>query len=90
MNSNYDFQQVVFSLDEYDGDTKAMWGDISDLMRVLINDGYLCKVYDDSGCDIIIVEFDYVDEGLSSGELRWTTWDECEYLELRDGTPTEK
>lgn len=85
MNSKYDFQQIVFSLDEYD-DVKAMWDDISDLLRVLINDGYQCKVYDDSGTDIIIVEFDFIDEGIATGDLRWTTWEECEHLELLNST----
>ena len=81
MQSKYDFKQMVFSLDCYKGNVADMWADISDFIRILINDGYLCKVYDDSGTDIIIVEFDFIDEGISDGELRWCTWDECEVLE---------
>jgi hypothetical protein len=82
MNKEYDYQEIVFSVGEYDGDFSKMWDDIGQFIRIVINDGYQCKVCDDSGPDIVIVQFDYIDDGISQGDLRWCTWDECECLEL--------
>lgn len=81
MHKKYKYQEVVFAVGAYDNDYDKMWSDIGQLIRILINDGYQCKVYDDAGVDIIVVQFDYREDELSNGQLRWCTWNECELLE---------
>ena len=81
--NDYNYNEIVFVCGEcYGGDHDLMWKDILDFQRILIRAGYVCKVYPDGGDpDFIVVEYACLDEEVSEGPLRWTTWGELDILE---------
>lgn len=72
--------QIVFLLDHYNNDYESMWKDISMQIRILTNDNYVCKVYNDDGTDIIVVEYLEGDSEISDGAFVACTWEEIETL----------
>ena len=75
------YQEITFAVDSYQNDYDNMWHDIATIQRVLLNAGYLCKVYADGGePDIVVVQYYYFDEELADGPLTWITWEDYETL----------
>ena len=72
---------VVFMLDQYNAKYKDMWRDISAMIKILTNANYVCKVYNDDGPDIVVIEYLEADEDLAEGSFMPASWREIEYLE---------
>ena len=70
---------ICFSLDSYKNkyleteDARSeMFDDISKFMRILVKNGYVCKFYcDEPGLEIYVIQFDYKDEEMCGGSLKW-------------------
>ena len=73
--------QIVFLLDNYNNDYENMWKDISMQIRILTNDNYVCKVYNDAGLDIIVIEFIEADQELAEGMFVACSFEEIDLLE---------
>ena len=72
---------VVFMLDQYNDKYEDMWYDISMMIKILTTANYVCKVYNDDGPDIVIVEYLEADEELAEGKFIPASWNEIEYIE---------
>ena len=72
---------VVFMLDQYSNKYEDMWYDISMMIKILTTANYVCKVYNDDGPDIVIVEYLEADEELAEGRFIPASWNEIEYIE---------
>ena len=73
---------IVFSRDRYKGDRDKMFQAIAKQLALLMENEYVCKVYDDD-IDIIVIEFDRDERICRYGgdELIWLSQDEIEALE---------
>ena len=72
---------VVFMLDQYNDKYEDMWYDISMMIKILTTANYICKVYNDDGPDIVIVEYLEADEELAEGKFIPASWNKIEYIE---------
>ena len=72
---------VVFMLDLYNNKYEDMWYDISMMIKILTTANYVCKVYNDDGPDIVIVEYLEADEELAEGRFIPASWNEIEHIE---------
>ena len=70
---------IVFT-DEGYKDSVEMWDDVRATIQVLIRQGYKCEVYEDD-TDIIVINFEYADDGMGGPYLMWLTDDEVEMVQ---------
>lgn len=59
---------------------QMMWQDISNLLRILTKQGYVCKVYDDD-TNIIVVEYNYGDAEFGGPYLTWIDDEEANLID---------
>lgn len=73
---------ITFSLDRYQGDRKAMFSAIATQVSLLMENDYVCKIYDDD-TNIIVVEYEHDNRKDYWGgpELEWLDEEEMEVLE---------
>lgn len=70
---------IVFTDERY-RDPVEMWDDICSTLQVLIRQGYKCEVYEDD-TNIIVINFEYADDGMGGPYLMWLTANEVESIE---------
>ena len=59
---------IAFDPENYKDDDQR-WSALSAVLRVLVQNGYDCEVWNDGYCDIIT--YDYIDPELCDAKLRW-------------------
>lgn len=76
-------QSIVFSKDKYNNDRDKMYQAIAKQLALLMENDYVCKIYDDD-IDIIVIEFGYDERKCRYGadELLWLNQDEIDNLIL--------
>lgn len=74
--------EIIFSKDKYGNSREKMFEAIAKQLALLMENNYVCKVYDDDR-DIIVIQFmdDQRDEWMGVPELMWLTDDEVEVIE---------
>lgn len=50
--------EVVFTKDVYDGNREKMWQRVTEQLKILLEQEYVCKVYDDD-IDIIVIQYSH-------------------------------
>lgn len=73
----YKYSCISFCLPEYEerGETEDDRSrDISDVLRILLKNGYQCRIWDDGMT--ICVEYNHLDESMSGVSLEWLGEDE--------------
>ena len=56
-------------------DKIAMWSDIADVIRILMAQGYQCRIYEED-FHIVVIEYNYKDENYGGPTLEWVGEDE--------------
>lgn len=75
------YEEIIFCLEDYNNDKELMWKHISAQLQILIQNKYVAKISADSMEDtIIVIQFHYQDEEISSGECHWITHEEIEHI----------
>lgn len=73
------YEEIVFTLDDYNNDRELMWADITKQLQILARSKYVAKIYaDDYMDDIMVIQFHYQDEEIASGTCPWITWDQID------------
>jgi hypothetical protein len=74
--------EIVFSKDLYDNSRDKMYQAISKQLMILMENQYVCKVYDDD-IDIVVLQFEHDEKKDYWGgmELRWLTQEELGEVE---------
>lgn len=74
--------EIVFTKDKYGNNREKMFEAIAKQISLLMENNYVCKVYDDDR-DIIVIQFEYDQREDWAGlpELMWLTDDEVEVIE---------
>ena len=74
--------EIIFSKDKYGNNREKMFEAIAKQLALLMENDYVCKVYDDDR-DIIVIQFmeDQRREWMGLPELMWLTDDEVEVIE---------
>lgn len=73
---------IVFSKDRYDNDRNKMFQAIAQMLALLMDNEYTCKVYDDDR-DIIVIQFEHDNQKDYWGtpDLCWLEEDEVDVVE---------
>ena len=83
--------QIVFSIEDYDGNSTEMFADIGKTLKILTNNGYICTfLCDEPAFQIYVVEFDYKDEGLCDVKPYWLTPEQYEKLQDLEAEEADK
>lgn len=75
--------EIVFAIERYGGDREKMFAAVAKQLAILMDNEYMCKVYDDD-TDIIVIQYDYdtkKDSAWGGDELEWLTPEEMEVVE---------
>lgn len=74
--------EIVFAIDSYNGDRERMFDAIAKQLAILMDNEYMCKIYDDD-TDIIVIQFEHDDKKDDWGgkHLIWLTAEEMEVVE---------
>lgn len=74
--------EIVFAIDSYNGDRERMFDAIAKQLAILMDNEYMCKIYDDD-TDIIVIQFEHDDKKDDWGgkHLIWLTTEEMEVVE---------
>ena len=74
--------EIVFSKDKYGNNREKMFEAIARQLMILMENDYVCKVYDDDR-DIIVIQFEenQRDEWMGLPELMWLTPEEVDVIE---------
>lgn len=91
MKNSVKYETIVFSKDRYNNDREKMYAAITKQLMLLMENDYVCKVYDDD-TDIIVIQFEHNERkdfwGVS--DLVWVTPEEAEMLEANREDNSEK
>ena len=73
--------EIIFSKDKYGNNREKMFEAIAKQLALLMENNYVCKVYDDDR-DIIVIQFmdDQREQWAGLPELMWLTDDEVEVI----------
>ena len=73
--------QIVFSKDKYGNNREKMFEAIAKQLALLMENDYVCKVYDDD-VDVIVIEFEHDEKRDAWGcdELCWLSPEEAEFI----------
>lgn len=81
------YQEIVFSVQDFDGGKEEMFNTVAQQLKILLDAGYLAVVrYDEPGLGIIIIDFEH-DEHFDAWGIAnpvWITEDEEIYLANRN------
>lgn len=74
--------EITFCLDDYkdefgDPSPSRLWRDISDVLRILLQNGYTAQISCEDGA-VYVIRFDYDDESMGTPYPYWMTPDEFE------------
>lgn len=74
--------EIIFSKDKYNNNREKMFEAIAKQLMILMENNYVCKVYDDDR-DIVVIQFedDQREEWAGLPTLMWLTDDEFEVIE---------
>lgn len=74
--------EIIFSKDRYDNNREKMYQAIAQQLMLLMDNEYVCKVYDDD-IDIVVIQFEHDEhqEAWGGMELCWLEQDEVEAVE---------
>ena len=74
--------EIIFSKDKYNNSREKMFEAIAKQLMILMENDYVCKVYDDDR-DIIVIQFveDQRENWCGLPELMWLTDEEVEVIE---------
>ena len=75
--------EIVFAIERYNGDRERMFSAIAKQLAILMDNEYMCKIYDDD-TDIIVIQYGYDTRKNASwgcDELEWLTLKEIEIVE---------
>ena len=77
-----DVNTIIFNKDKYGNSREKMYESIAKQLALLMENEYVCKVYDDDR-DIVVIEFveDQRESWYGLPELMWLTDDEVEVVE---------
>lgn len=85
-----DFSTIVFSdnryfVDRYDPNGKEktiaqLWKDVGDFLRLVTQQGYVCKIWDDDN-NIIVIEYAMKDEEFGGPYLTWLSDEEADLMD---------
>lgn len=71
--------EIVFDIENYDGNETEMFADIGKVLKILTKNGYVCTfTCDEPSFQIYVVEFDYADEELCNMKPYWLTPEQYE------------
>ena len=72
---------LIFRLDRYESDRDKMYAAIAKQLMILMDNHYVCRVYD-CDCGIVIIEFEHDNSKNYWGslELHWLNEDEVELV----------
>lgn len=76
-----EWEQIVFTTDRYNGDRDAMYSAIGSQLKLLMDNDYTCKIFDDAQ-DIIVIQYDHDNRRDDWGGpyLEWLTEEELELI----------
>lgn len=74
------FVNSIAFTDERYSDVDEMWNDISKTLQILFRQGYKCEIYDDD-VNIIVINYEYADDGMGGPYLMWLTDDEVDLVQ---------
>ena len=75
--------EIIFSKDRYNNSREKMFEAVAKQLAILMENDYVCKVYDDD-TDIIVIQYEHDERRDSWGGLQlfWLTPEEIEAVEL--------
>lgn len=74
--------EIVFTIERYNGDREKMFYAIAKQLAILMDNEYVCKIYDDDS-DVIVIQFEHDNKKDDWGGeyLIWLTAEEMEVVE---------
>ena len=75
------FNTIVFTRECYNNDRDQLYQAVAQQLRLLMENNYVCKVYDDD-VDIIVIEYEHDERKEPWGvtDLVWASSEEVDYL----------
>lgn len=75
------FNTIVFARESYHNSRDQMYQAVAQQLRLLMENNYVCKIYDDD-VDIIVIEYEHDEHKEPWGvtDLIWASPEEVEYL----------
>ena len=74
--------EIVFVRDVYGNDRNKMWERITEQLKILMEQEYVCKIYDDD-IDVIVIQYSHDEkkEGWGGEYPYWLTPEQKEFLD---------